>query len=191
MSRNARDTGDMSPVSLAVLGFDEVPLHWPWGEGPSSFRSPTVDGRLLQEVLTPLYATRHSDQLDIAYPLTSLFEPAEQVTWLTSLMGGQSLTALEPGRTAIAYCSQCFSDTDGWVLACRIRATDATVTWDHFGIDNDSDNFGRYGKPGRVTPPPSGWFEECFSGDSSIVFDRSLYENAVAAEISRLEGATP
>ena len=166
-------------------------MQWQWGEGPASFRSPTIDGRTLQGVLTPLYATRHSDVLDIAYPLTSLFEPAERVTWLNSLTGGPSLTALEPGRTAIAYCAQCFSDTDGWVLACRVTATDATITWDRFGIDNDTDNFGRYGKPGRVTPPPSGWFEECFSGNFSIVFGRSQHESAVAAEISRIERASP
>ncbi|MBA4247644.1 MAG: hypothetical protein C0444_05055 [Microbacterium sp.] len=181
----------MSTVSRAALGFDDIPMQWHWGEGPASFRSPTVDGRTLQDVLTPLYATRHSDELDIAYPLTSLFEPHEQVAWLTSLTGGPSLTALEPGRTAIAYCPQCFSDTDGWVLACRIRTTDTTVTWDRFGIDNDTDNFGRYGRPGRVAPPPSGWFEECFSGDFSIVFSRSQYAGAVAVEISRLESATP
>lgn len=181
----------MSTVLLAVLGFDDIPMHWPWGEGPTSFRSPTIDGRTLQDVLAPLYASRHSGGLDIAYPLTSLFEPPEQVAWLTSLTGGPSLTVLEPGRTAIAYCPQCLSDTDGWVLACRIRTTDTTVTWDRFGIDNDSDNFGRYGKPGRAAAPPSGWFEECFSGDFSIVFGRSQYEDAIAVEISRFESSTP
>lgn len=181
----------MSTVPLAVLGFDDIPMQWHWGEEVASFRSPTVDGRTLQDVLTPLYATRHKDELDIAYPLTSLFEPSEQVAWLTSLTGGPSLTALEPGRIAIAYCPQCFSDTDGWVLACRIRTTGTTVTWDRFGIDNDTDNFGRYGKPGRATAPPSGWFEECFSGYFSIVFDRTQYETAVATEVSWLARSTP
>jgi hypothetical protein len=181
----------MSTVALAVLGFCDTPPQSHWGDVPAEFRSPAINGRTLQDVLTPLYATRHSDELDIAYPLTSLFDPAEQVTWLTSLTGGPSLTALEPGRTAIAYCPQCFSDTDGWVLACRITTTATTISWDRFGIDNDTDNFGRYGKPGRAVRPPSGWFEECFSGDFSIVFDRNQYERSVGAEINRLIGPQP
>ncbi|GAA1735397.1 hypothetical protein [Microcella frigidaquae] len=181
----------MATDSLAVLGFCDIPMQRHWGEEPAEFRSPSIDDVPLRDVLAPLHATRHREELDIACPLTSLFEPPEQVAWLTSLTGGPSLTVLEPGRTAIAYCPQCFSDTDGWVLACRIRTTDTTVTWDRFGIDNDSDNFGRYGKPGRTTAPPSGWFEECFSGEFAIVFDRAQYESAVATEVSRLTSSTP
>ncbi len=146
-----------------------------------------MDAVPLDIVLEPIHALRHWETLDIGFPLADVIEPGEQLAWLQSLQGGPSLTVLENGRVALAFCPGCLDDSDGWVLACRISITAQTVTWDRFGIDNDTDLFGRYGKAGTAKSPPSGWFEECFDDEFAIVFDRAQYDEAITSERSRLQ----
>ena len=146
-----------------------------------------MDGVPLDIMLEPFHSQRHQEDLDVGFPLVDTLEWTEQLAWLHSLQDGPSLTTLENGRVALAFCPGCLDDSDGWVLACRISITDETVTWDRFGIDNDTDLYQRYGKFGTVTPPPSGWFEECFDDEFAIVFDRAQYDDAITSERSRLQ----